>query len=277
MKKLLDLYSVSVAVQASHTIIETVESLGIKKDNPEFKNYYRAVRNFIKSNSLDTAHFTQLTKVKTKRSVEEYLCIGSDIGSARLKERLYKQELIKEQCSSCGIGPNWNDNILVLQLDHINGINNDNRLENLRILCPNCHSQTDTFTSKTLKKIHECILCGKACSKTATRCKSCGIKNRKPVFVRQSKRPPHNCPSCGIKLAKKNNRFCRPCSDEHRRSYTKIIWPLPDELKRLVWEIPKSELAQQLGISDVAIAKRCKYLGIPVPARGYWQKLRSVP
>jgi hypothetical protein len=50
------------------------------------------------------------------------------------------------------IGPNWNNKGLVLQLDHINGVHNDNRVENLRILCPNCHSQTDTFCAKNIKK-----------------------------------------------------------------------------------------------------------------------------
>ena len=51
-------------------------------------------------------------------------------------------------CSECGVGEVWNSKSLVLQLDHINGVHNDHRLENLRLLCPNCHSQTDTFCGK---------------------------------------------------------------------------------------------------------------------------------
>lgn len=65
-----------------------------------------------------------------------------------LKKRLLKEGLIKNQCYECGIGPEWNNKPLSLQIDHINGVSDDNRLENLRILCPNCHAQTDTFGFK---------------------------------------------------------------------------------------------------------------------------------
>lgn len=75
--------------------------------------------------------------------------------SSRLKARLLKAGRLKEECSSCGNGPEWNGKPLSLQLDHINGINNDNRIENLRILCPNCHSQTDTYSGKNAKKLED--------------------------------------------------------------------------------------------------------------------------
>jgi DNA-directed RNA polymerase subunit RPC12/RpoP len=74
---------------------------------------------------------------------------------------------------------------IILQLDHINGINNDNRIENLRFLCPNCHSQTETYTGKNTEgvKKNACIDCGKEISTQATRCKSCASKlqpNKRP-------------------------------------------------------------------------------------------------
>lgn len=56
------------------------------------------------------------------------------------------------KCACCGNTGEWNGRPLVLQLDHINGDNCDNRLENLRFLCPNCHSQTDTFAGRNCKK-----------------------------------------------------------------------------------------------------------------------------
>ncbi|MGL5823689.1 MAG: HNH endonuclease signature motif containing protein [Nocardioides sp.] len=62
----------------------------------------------------------------------------------RIKERLRRMGW-PEVCALCGLGGEWNGSPLVLQLDHANGVHNDNRLENLRLLCPNCHSQTDTY------------------------------------------------------------------------------------------------------------------------------------
>lgn len=69
----------------------------------------------------------------------------SNITSTKLKARLLKHDLIKNECSECGIGGVWNGKPIVLQLDHIDGNSNNNLLDNLRILCPNCHSQTHTY------------------------------------------------------------------------------------------------------------------------------------
>lgn len=72
--------------------------------------------------------------------------------NSSLKKRLMKENLLGNSCAICNILPEWNGKKLVLQMDHINGIHNDNRLENLRLLCPNCHSQTETFSCKRNKK-----------------------------------------------------------------------------------------------------------------------------
>ena len=65
----------------------------------------------------------------------------------KLKCKLIKAGIIKNECSVRGIS-SWQGKKLSCELDHINGIRTDHRLENIRILCPNCHSQTDTFRSK---------------------------------------------------------------------------------------------------------------------------------
>jgi hypothetical protein len=69
----------------------------------------------------------------------------------KLKNRLISEGLKKNRCECCGVD-SWNGKQLMCELDHINGISTDHRIENLQILCPNCHSQTNTFRAKNIKK-----------------------------------------------------------------------------------------------------------------------------
>jgi Zn finger protein HypA/HybF involved in hydrogenase expression len=78
---------------------------------------------------------------------EDAFVEGSKYTTLFLKARIEKDDLLEYKCAECSIS-SWRDKKIVLELDHINGINNDNRLENLRYLCPNCHSQTDTFRGR---------------------------------------------------------------------------------------------------------------------------------
>lgn len=64
-----------------------------------------------------------------------------------IKQRIVNQNLLEYKCSKCGID-HWQGETIVLDLDHVNGNNRDNRLSNLRFLCPNCHSQTDTYKGR---------------------------------------------------------------------------------------------------------------------------------
>lgn len=68
-----------------------------------------------------------------------------------IKRRLLNEGILKPECSRCGISK-WREKRLSVQIDHINGVNNDYRLENLRMLCPNCHSLTETYGSRNRKR-----------------------------------------------------------------------------------------------------------------------------
>lgn len=85
-----------------------------------------------------------------KANPKELFCENSKHPRNILRRTILREKLIPYKCAICGI-TEWQGKTLSLELDHINGINNDNRIENLRFLCPNCHSQTDTYGSKNQK------------------------------------------------------------------------------------------------------------------------------
>lgn len=78
-------------------------------------------------------------------SLDELLTMKQRPRGQRLKKMLIAADIKRDECEMCGQGPVWNDKPLVLQLDHIDGDPTNNSLSNLRIACPNCHSQTLTF------------------------------------------------------------------------------------------------------------------------------------
>ena len=69
---------------------------------------------------------------------------NSTFGTTHLKERLYNEGIKERKCELCGQGEYWQGKKMSLILDHINGVHNDHRLDNLRVLCPNCNATLDT-------------------------------------------------------------------------------------------------------------------------------------
>jgi hypothetical protein len=91
--------------------------------------------------------------METRIDLSDILIINSTYDRGHLKRRLYADGLKKRECEMCGQGEEWQGKKMSLILDHINGVNNDNRIENLRIVCPNCNATLDTHCGKKNKGV----------------------------------------------------------------------------------------------------------------------------
>ncbi len=122
---------------------------------------YVQIKYAIEKMKLDTSHFTGMgwnvgLKFIPKQSVplEDLLVKDGRVQSYKLKKRLYASGLKKPECELCGWAKMSIDGRIPLELDHINGDHSDNRIENLRILCPNCHSLQPTHRGRNKKVAH---------------------------------------------------------------------------------------------------------------------------
>ena len=112
---------------------------------------YNTLKRIIKEENLDTSHFKrQSISSKNSQPIEFYLRENTNISSFKLKNKIFKEKLKECKCECCG-NTEWMGKPIKLELHHINGVNTDNRLENLQILCPNCHAYTDNYGGKNQK------------------------------------------------------------------------------------------------------------------------------
>lgn len=115
---------------------------------------YKTLKARLCEDGLDYSHFGKSkSPPKFKQDLSEVLVLGSDYSRTSLKKRLIDEGILKNECKLCGLKNRWKGKPLVLILDHINGVPNDNRLGNLRLLCPNCNSQTSTFAGRNTKRV----------------------------------------------------------------------------------------------------------------------------
>jgi hypothetical protein len=237
------------AVKNSFTIAQALRSLGYSIFGAAQKFFKKRVKEL----NLDTSHFTGQGHLKgktnshvKKRPLDQILIKNSNlVFRSSTKRRLIKEGLLEEKCYECGLGPSWNGKVIVLQIDHINGDCFDHRIENLRFLCPNCHSQTTTFCSRYPKNM----------SKTQ---RVCGVAPPTREYIR------YFCCLCNQETKKKSSKYCGKCYAIHRKELqtyehpTKIIWPSNEELLARLATSNYLQLSKELGVSDNAIRKHLK-------------------
>ena len=227
MGALIDEYSkeeLEQIVKQSKSMKEVIDRLGYATHSGSNNN---TVKSRIEKYNIDISHF--VTYINPIQRTEENIFIENSTASQATLRRWYlKGEYTPYKCSICGQEPTWQGKELTLILDHINGSNHDDRLENLRWVCPNCNQQLDTTgyrRTSTLEKKYYCIDCGKEITSRATRCPTCSSKAQR------------------ISLEE------MPITRE--------------ELKELIRTTPFTTIASQFGVSDNGIRKWCDKFGLP--------------
>ena len=206
--------------------------------------YNRLLNNRVKTLGLNTSHWVggkhPVGRYPSNKAIPlDVLCVpGSSAIRGSLKSRLLKAGILQNKCYKCGLDPEWQGEPLSLHLDHIDGDNTNNTIGNLRILCPNCHSQTPTFGSKRYKKIYTC--------------------------------------ACGAVIQKGSDR-CKTCVTTARRGHgTKINWPSPDSLLKLLSKGASVEsIGRGLGVSGTAVKNHLQGCGLWIPRQA--PRGRNVP
>lgn len=148
----------------SYSLAEVLRKAGRKQAGGNQAILKKKIAEF----EIDTSHFTgqlwnkgktkevderinQNSLNKEKYALEEVFCKNSPVTQKVLRGYVERHHVIDYKCQFCGCDGQWLNTKIALEIDHINGDNGDNRIENLRYLCPNCHATTDTYRGKNIK------------------------------------------------------------------------------------------------------------------------------
>lgn len=213
-------------ISNSYSYKEVMQKLGYKAYSGDSKTQ---LNKKIERLNIDISHFYCRKNPSMSRSDEEIFIENSPVDQTVLRKRYFKK-FPPEKCSICGQLPIWNGQPLTLILDHINGKNHDDRLENLRWVCPNCNMQLPT-TNRRRKERPE------------------GYKK---------------CIDCGVDISAPNGLRCQKCEENRRKQKAKDSKPVTrEELKNLIQEYPFIKIGEKFGVSDNAIRKWCKLFNLP--------------
>lgn len=194
--------------------------------NPINGNNWRTVKIYIIKYNFDISHFLDGGFSKYRRvSTDDILNNRHLTSSDTTKKRLLKHRIFEHKCQECGLA-DWRGSKIPIELHHKDGNNHNNRLENLQLLCPNCHALTDTYKGK----------------------------NR----INTIKEEYDTCSICGGKKSKyRRNKKCKKCGYAHGKN-NKINWPPKQIVLNLLKELGWRPTSTKLGVSQVAISKFLK-------------------
>lgn len=266
------------AVKNSLSIAEVCRKLKIKAVGGN----YKTVKNKISELNLDTSHFTgkawnqglRYRIIVPAKPLSEILVKDSPYQSYRLAQRLEKEGLKEHRCEMCQ-NTEWFGQSIKLELHHINGNHNDNRLENLQLLCPNCHSFTDNYrgknqgrsaqkeTSEVESYKFEEPSVGNASGNLEPSQKNYiileeGVETRRKESKSSKKLEPKYCAYCGTELLGKarRNKYCsQECAHKANGSQRPSVSQLLDDFKELKSYV---QVGKKYGISDNAVRKWVK-------------------
>ena len=201
--------------------------------------------------------------------------INSAKTTGTVKRYIMKHSLMEYKCSECGLSNKWNNKELVLHIHHKNGNHIDNNLNNLQFICPNCHSQTNTYCGRGAQKEFPCndkvIEAIKISYSIAEVLRNLNLKITDYHAYRKIK---------SIIKEYKLSLLTKLIKPKQRKVMTKFSYipktkyPYPDieTMKKLVWERSPYQLAKEWGIRDTTIRYWCQRRGIKLPPVGYWRK-----
>lgn len=143
-------------VRTSKTLSEIGERTGLKAASG---GSFRIIKERIRELNIDAVHIklgspNRISKPFCPEPLPLEMLLVENCRHSRktLKKRLLVNGVFENKCSICGLDGMWNGKKLVMRLDHINGVNDDNRIDNLRMVCPNCDSQLETFSGGNVKR-----------------------------------------------------------------------------------------------------------------------------
>tara|TARA_B110000093_G_scaffold80647_1_gene87479 strand:- start:428 stop:853 length:426 start_codon:yes stop_codon:yes gene_type:complete len=131
------------AISNSVSMAQAADSLGLAFST--FKRYA------VKYNVYDASNQAGKGTTKIKKKLSDVFSGKVHMVTSNLRVRLIREGFKSHECEECGISE-WNGKAISLELDHVSGIRSDNSLENLKLLCPNCHSQTHTFRGRNISR-----------------------------------------------------------------------------------------------------------------------------